>query len=124
MGFALARSFQFISFPNFRVQRKAPVVVCHAMNDPINIQEIIELVRKHDPDRQDIVYALQNVSGGQWTSNGYYGFVDNRNSNQPGAVWQFDKNIVLQQENKLDIVLDILKDGQIGGLEFIDLIDK
>lgn len=94
------------------------------MNDPINIKEIIELVKQQEPDRQDIIEAIQNASGGQWTSNGYYRFVDSKNANQPGAVWQFDENIALEQENRGDIILDILKDGRIGGIEFIDLIDK
>ncbi|MGZ3912042.1 MAG: hypothetical protein ACXVBR_18290 [Flavisolibacter sp.] len=94
------------------------------MNDPINIKEIIELVKKQESGRQDIIDALQNTPSGRWTSNGYYCFVDSRNANEPGAQWQFDESMVLEQENKGEIVLDILKDGRIGGIEFIDLIDK
>lgn len=90
----------------------------------INIEEIIELVKQQEPDRQDVVQALQNCSGGQWTSNGYYRFVDSKNANEPNAEWQHDECIVLEQETKGDIVIDLLKSGRIGGIEFIDLIDK
>ena len=94
------------------------------MSDLLNIEGIIKLVEQQEPDRGDLVIALQNCKNGQWTSNGYYQFVDSKNANQIGSKWQFDENIVLEQENKGDIVLDILKDGSIGGIEFIDLIDK
>ncbi len=92
------------------------------MIEKINIEKIIKLVQ--EPDRHDIVSALQNCKGGNWTSNGYYHFVDSRNPNQPGSEWQHDESIVIEQQNKGDIIIDLLKDGRIGGIEFIDLIDK
>jgi hypothetical protein len=94
------------------------------MNDPINIEAIIELLRQQEPDRTDIIEALQNTTGGRWTNNGYYSFVDSANANQPGADWQFDENIILEQVEKGDVVLDILKGGRVGGIEFIAQIDK
>ena len=94
------------------------------MNNLINIEQIIELVRHQEPDRPELITALQNCKGGQWTSNGYYQFVDSKNANEIGSVWQIDESIVLEQEVNGDIVLDLLKDGCIGGIEFIDLIDK
>ena len=96
----------------------------HTMSDFINIGEIIELVRQQEPDRQDVIIALQNCKGGHWTSNGYYQFIESKNANQIDSKWQLDESIVLEQDDKGDIVLDLLKDGQIGGIEFIDLIDK
>ncbi len=96
----------------------------HTMSDQINIGEIIELVRQQEPDRQDVIIALQNCKGGHWTSNGYYQFIESKNANQIDSKWQLDESIVLEQDDKGDIVLDLLKDGQIGGIEFIDLIDK
>lgn len=82
------------------------------MNDLINIEEIIELVRQQEPERPDIIEALQKSSDGRWTSNGYYRFADGKNANQIGAKSQFDKNIVLEQENKGDIVLTYSKMGE------------
>lgn len=94
------------------------------MKDTINIDEIIKLVREQEPNRQDLIQALQKCKGGYWSSNGYYSFVDSKNANQTDADWQHDECIVLEQENKGDIVIDLLKGGRIGGIEFIDLIDK
>ncbi|MBK8089626.1 MAG: hypothetical protein IPK31_17805 [Chitinophagaceae bacterium] len=89
----------------------------------LNIEEIIELVKQQEPDRKDVIEGLQKCSGGLWTSNGYFSFIDSTTANQIGAEWQFEESIVLEQENKGDIVLDLLKDGRIGGIEFIGLID-
>lgn len=91
----------------------------------INIENIIKLVKEQEPDRQDIVSALINCKSGQWTSNGYYSFVipDNK-PNQPVSNWQHQESIVIEQPEKGDIVIDLLKDGRVGGIEFIDLIDK
>jgi hypothetical protein len=96
----------------------------HAMKDRIDIEEIIKLVQGQEPARQDIIAALRNCKGGHWYSSGYYNFVDSRNANQTGSEWQHDECIVLEQQNQGDIVIDLLKDGRIGGIEFIDLIDK
>lgn len=95
------------------------------MTDKIDIDKIIKLVQKQEPDRLEIVAALHNCKGGKWTSNGYYSFViPDSKPNQPGSNWQHAESIVIEQEQMGDIVIDLLKDGQIGGIEFIDLIDK
>jgi hypothetical protein len=94
------------------------------MTDKLDIEKIIRLVREQEPDREDIVTALQNCKSGHWSSNGYYQFVNSRNPNQPGSEWQHEECIVIEQEKEGDIVIDLLKDGRIGGIEFIDLIDK
>ena len=94
------------------------------MSDPINLEEIIELVRQQEPDPHDLINASQNCTGGHWSRNGYYSIVDSKNANEPNAEWQHDECIVLEQENKRDIVIDLLKSGRIGGIEFINLIGK
>ena len=101
------------------------VVSGHAMRDKINIEYIIALVKEQEPERTDIVLALSNCSEGKWTTNGYYSLViaDNK-PNQPGSNWQYDESIVIEQKNAGDIIIDLLKDGRIGGIEFMDLIDQ
>ena len=95
------------------------------MRDNIDIENIIKLVKEQEPDRQDIVLALLNCKDGHWSSNGYYCFVVSDNKpNQPGSNWQHDECVVIEQKEKGEIVIDLLKDGRIGGIEFIDLIDK
>jgi hypothetical protein len=89
------------------------------MTEPVNIKEIIQLVRQQEPNRQDIISALANVVGGHWEDKAYYRFVDSKNANQEGAEWQFDENIVLEHETLGTIVIDYLKDRRIGGIEFL-----
>lgn len=92
------------------------------MNNSEIIKEIIELVKEQYPTETGIIEGLKNAPEGKWTSNAYYQFVDSSNANAPGADWQFDENIVLEKKGKGDIVLDLLKDGRVGGIEFLDHI--
>lgn len=94
------------------------------MNEHIDIEYLIKLVKEQEPERQDLVSALLNCNGGHWSENGYYRFVDSKNPNQPNSDWQHEECIVLEQNEKGNIVIDLLKNGRIGGIEFIDLIDK
>ncbi len=94
------------------------------MDDSIDINGIIELVKEQEPARQDLVSALQKCTSGKWDGKAYFRYIDSKNANQPNSEWQFKENIILEDEEMGTIVLDILKTGQIGGIEFIDLIDK
>ena len=86
------------------------------------IEEIIDLVRQQEPQRQDIVKSLKRCSRGKWTSSGYYKFSAPKNGNK-GPEWKFRENIVLEHEFLGLIVLDLLKNGRIAGIEFINLIE-
>lgn len=89
-------------------------------NQIINIPLIIELVREQYPERDDVIEGLKNVASGHWSDRAYFRFVDSTNANQPGAEWQHDTCIVVDEAN---IVIDLLKDGRIGGIEFLSLIE-
>ena len=86
------------------------------------IEEIIDLVRQQEPQRQDIVKSLKQCSGGKWISSGYYKFYALKNGNK-GPKWEFRENIVLEHKFLGLIVLDLLKNGRIAGIEFINLIE-
>lgn len=89
-------------------------------NHNLNMPVIIKMVMKQYPDRGDVITGLQNSIDGHWRSKAYFQFVDSTNANQPGAEWQHDDCIVLDEA---DIVIDLLKDGRIGGKEFLSLLD-
>ena len=55
-------------------------------------------------------------------SRAYYYFVDPSAPNQPGSDWQFGRSIVLCHDREGEIVLDILRDCRVGGIEFIERI--
>ena len=94
------------------------------MDEYININEIIEIVRQQEPSRQDIINALRECKGGRWRGNAYFQFVDSTNANNIGAIWQIEENIVIEHPEKGTIIIDFLKDKKIGGLEFYELIGK
>jgi hypothetical protein len=97
-------------------------VLCVMLKEPVDIKYIIRLAEEQHPDRHDVINALKGCKNGHWTSNGYYRFIDSTNANQPNSEWQYEESIVLEQEGKKDIIIDLLKDGRIGGLEFLDFI--
>jgi hypothetical protein len=97
--------------------------VLHTKHQPARIEEIIDLVRQQEPERQDVVKALKKCSGGKWTSSGYYQFTAPKKGNK-GAEWRFYENIILEHEFLGFIVLDVLRNGRIGGIEFIDMINE
>ncbi len=93
------------------------------MNNKPNINEIISFIKKHKPERQDLIIGLTNSVKGKWKNKAYYQFVDSSNANQDGAEWQFEENIILEHETLGTIIIDLLKDKRIGGIEFYNNLD-
>ncbi|KXX71065.1 hypothetical protein [Flammeovirga sp. SJP92] len=86
------------------------------------IEQIIALVREQEPERLDVIEKLEKSEKKKWIRQPYIYFVEAENPNQEDSEWQFDENIVLECETEGTIVLDILKDGRIGGIEFVSLL--
>ena len=87
-----------------------------------NLDWIIDLVKVQEPDRTDIIEALADCKNGKWESQAYVYYINPKNANQPGADWQFQENIVLEHEKEGTIVIDFLKDGKVGEIEFVKYI--
>ncbi|WP_053990080.1 hypothetical protein [Mangrovimonas sp. TPBH4] len=87
-----------------------------------HIVQIIELIKQQEPDRLDLIEELEKSDRKKWIKQPYIQFVSAERPNQPGSEWQFGENIVLEHETEGTIVLDILKDGRIGGIEFVSQI--
>ena len=79
---------------------------------------VAELAREQHPDEPPLAEALSACTRARWESRAYVYFVDSRRPNQPGSEWQFDRNVTLQDPKRGRIVVDLLKDGRVGGLEF------
>jgi len=73
------------------------------------------------PDELSLHRALSKCTRAI-TTLAYIYFVSPENPNQPGAEWQFDRNVILEATCEGDLVLDVLKDGRVGGVEFLDRI--
>ena len=86
------------------------------------LEWIIELIRKQEPDRIDLIDQLNQSEWQEFIRRPYLRFVSGIQPNRLGSEWQFKENIVLEHEGEGTIVLDILEDGRIGGIEFVDQI--
>ncbi len=87
-----------------------------------DIKWIIEMIKEQEPDRVDLIDQLKKSERKKWIRQPYINFVSGERPNQLGSEWQIDENIVLEHETEGTIALDILKDGRIGGIEFINQI--
>lgn len=87
-----------------------------------HIEQIIELIKEQEPERLDLIEQLKKSDKKNWIKQPYIHFVSAERLNIPGSEWQFDENIVLEHKIEGTIVLDILKDGRIGGIEFVNQI--
>jgi hypothetical protein len=92
------------------------------MNRDINIQEIIDFIKYNSPKESNLISNLETIESGEWESKAYYKFVDSANANQQGSKWQFKENIILEHPKFKTIVLDILENDRLGGIEFIKFI--
>ena len=86
------------------------------------IELIIDLVKEQEPKRTDLIEQLENSEIKEWFRQAYVHFVSGFRPNQPGSEWQFEECIELEHPTEGTIVLDILKDGRIGGIEFLNYI--
>lgn len=87
-----------------------------------HIEQIIQLIREQEPDRTDLIEELEKLERKKWIRQPYVRFISAERPNQVDSEWQFDENIVLEHETEGTIVLDILKNGRIGGIEFVSQI--
>jgi len=92
------------------------------MNKKVNIQEVIDLIKINIPEKSSLKNSLETAKYGNWESEAYYRFVDSKNANKPGAEWQFKENIVFDHPQLGTIVLDILQDDRLGGIEFVKFV--
>jgi len=87
------------------------------------INEIIKLVSEQEPERTDIVRALKRCSFGKWTSSGYYKFYLPPKKNKRAGM-KLKENIIVEHESLGFIILDVYTNGNIAGIEFINLVEE
>ena len=66
-----------------------------------------------------MIEQLNKSEKKEWIRQPYIRFVSAIRPNLLGSEWQFAENIVLEHETEGTIILDILEDGRIGGIEFV-----
>lgn len=80
---------------------------------------LVRLARTSFPQDPWLAEALTTCTRAVQESRAYLRFVDATDANQPGSEWQFERNIVLEHPGEGDLVLDVLRGGRVGGVEFL-----
>ena len=88
--------------------------------EPYDPAWLVEAARKQVSEEPWLPEALARCTRCSWESPAYVHFVDPSSPNEEGAQWQCDVNIIIEHESEGVLVLDILKDRRVGGLEFLD----
>jgi hypothetical protein len=78
--------------------------------------------RVQAPEYSWLPLALERCGSGEWESPAYVRFISGQNANAPGAEWQFETNVVLEHPNFGTVVVDVLTENRLGGLEFLSRI--
>lgn len=91
---------------------------------PYDIELIVSLIKLQHPVEIEVAKNFEQCKKGYWISKAYIHFVAPIKPNQPGSKWKFDRNIVLEDESEGTIIIDILKENKIGGVEFVNQIGR
>lgn len=90
------------------------------MSEPyFEIERLIELVREQAPERLELVKQLEQSVFRKWIRQPYVQFVSDENADGPGSIRE---SIVIEHPSEGTMVVDVLKDGRIGGIEFVNQI--
>jgi hypothetical protein len=89
---------------------------------PYDSTWLVEVARRQEPDDSALNAALAKCTLGAWESPAYIYFVDPVNANRPGAEWQIDRGVAFEETPFGFVAVDILKDGRVGGVEFVDRV--
>jgi len=63
--------------------------------------------------------ALEKCVKCKHKSDLYIYFTDAKNPNKNGSAWQFQESITIVGTPQGDIVIDVIRNNQIGGIEFL-----
>ena len=88
------------------------------------INWITELVRNQEPGRADLIQQLEKCPIRRWIRQPYVRLISSKGMKQSDAKLAIAENVVLDHETEGAIVLDILNDGRIMGVEFLSQIPR
>ena len=66
--------------------------------------------------------AIATAPAARSVGSAYVEFVSPERPNEPGSAWQFERNVVLEGTAMGMVVVDLLTDGRLGGIEFPDRV--
>lgn len=87
--------------------------------EPFDPTWLAQLAREQYPSVPGLIAAIERIDHCAKRSVAMWYFVDPSNANKPGAEWQFGANVHLNGGPLGPLVLDMLRDGRVGGVEFL-----
>jgi hypothetical protein len=84
---------------------------------------LVRLAEVQHPRHPQVAAALQTCNRCRPESRSYIRFVDPLRPQQPDMPWQLATSLHLHDSELGPIVLDVLTNGRIGGVELLDRIE-
>lgn len=92
------------------------------MKDRLSLEnlksELLNLLKSEIPNQKELISFVEKIKVENWKSRAYVYFINPQNPNQPNSDWQFEENLILESKKYGTLILDILTDNRIGGVEF------
>lgn len=82
--------------------------------EPYDPTWLVELARANEPGEPWLAETLARCSRGAWECDAYLYFIDPKD-----RAASFRENIVLESPTEGDLVLDVLTDRSVAGVEFL-----
>jgi hypothetical protein len=80
---------------------------------------LVEWVRANRPDLPWLADALAKCTHAASDGRAYLYFVDPSDAGEPGSAWVLDETLRLDSTPRGTLMLDILQDRRVGGIEFL-----
>jgi hypothetical protein len=87
--------------------------------EPYDPAWLVALARDSRPGEPWLAEALARCTRAAEGGRAYLCFVDPAGADEPGSQWRFRENVLLRHPREGELVLDVLRDGRIGGVEFL-----
>lgn len=81
--------------------------------------DLAALARAQHPGEAWLPAALEQCTRAMKDGRAYLYFVEPDRPNEPDSAWQFERNLTLEHPREGTLVLDVLRGGRIGGVEFL-----
>ncbi len=82
--------------------------------EPYDPAWLVTLAREQLPEAPALADALESCTVARAESRAYLHFVDPQ-----GPDWRFRENVALEHPREGTVVLDVLEDGRVGGIEML-----
>lgn len=90
--------------------------------EPCDFSDLVPLARTQWTEYPLIADSFARCTT-QWPESELYTyFIDPTTIHKPGSAWQFAGNFFLSCPVRGTLVVDVMKDGSIGGIEYLDRV--